>query len=174
MDLSSSVAGATRTRLVARFGAQVAPWWERLPEVLAELAERWELVVGDAVGRGNTSLAVRCRRADGRAAVLKLTPDAALGRAEAAALGTWQSSGRVPLVWGHDATVGALLLEAIANETPLSERRCDVALGDVAALLGALHACGAPLVGDGVVSLADRVESSSSTGSSATPSAARR
>jgi hypothetical protein len=46
----------------------------------------------------------------------------------------------------------------MASETPLSEVRCDVALSDVAALLGALHACGAPIVGDGVVSLADRVE----------------
>ena len=67
------------------------PWWERLPGEPAELAERWELVIGDAVGRGNTSLVmIRCRRADGRAAVLKLTPDPQLGRAEAWALRRWE------------------------------------------------------------------------------------
>ena len=50
-------------------------WWESLPAVLAELAERWDLSVGEPVGRGNTSLVIRCRRADGRSAILKLTPE---------------------------------------------------------------------------------------------------
>src|SRR5438132_7573996 len=121
MDFSSPTLAATRDRLFVRFGARVTPWWGQLPEVLAELAERWELVVGDAVGRGNTSLVVRCRRGDGRRAVLKLTPDAELGAAEAWALRIWESSGRVPRVWGHDPQLGALLLEAIPNETPLAE-----------------------------------------------------
>ncbi len=89
------------------------PWWERLPEDVAELAERWELVIGGAVGRGNTSLVLWCRRIDGRAAVLKLTPDAELGAAEASALRRWVPSGRVPLVWSYDAALGALLLEVI-------------------------------------------------------------
>lgn len=69
----------TGGRLVARFGALVEPSWERLPGVLAELAERWELAVGDAIGRGNTSLVVRCRLVDGPSAVLKLTPEAESG-----------------------------------------------------------------------------------------------
>jgi streptomycin 6-kinase len=67
VEFSSPALDPTRERLLARFGARVEPWWERLPGVLAELAERWEPVVEDAVGgRGNTSLVVRCRRADGR------------------------------------------------------------------------------------------------------------
>jgi streptomycin 6-kinase len=136
----------------------VEPWWQRLPVVLAELAERWELVVGEAVGRGNTSLVVRCRRADGRAAVLKLTPEAELGVAEASALRQWGSSGRVPLVWEFDAASGALLLEAIPGETPLSECRATVELNQIASLIGGLHRSGAPIVADGVVSLAARVE----------------
>jgi hypothetical protein len=71
VDVSSEVLEATRRRLTARFGAQrVEPWWERLPGVLAELAVRWDVVVGGAVGRGSTSLVVRCRRADGRPAML--------------------------------------------------------------------------------------------------------
>jgi streptomycin 6-kinase len=158
VDFSSPTLDATRRRLLARFGARVEPWWARLPGVLAELAERWELVVGDAVGRGNTSLVVRCRREDGRPAVLKLTPEPELGVAEASALRGWESSGRVPLVWEHDAASGALLLEAIPGEAPLSERGAAVELAAVADLIGGLHRCGAPVIADGVVSLAARVE----------------
>jgi streptomycin 6-kinase len=158
VDLSSGVVEATRRRLTARFGAQrVEPWWERLPGALAELAARWDIVVGDGVGRGNTSLVVRCRRADGRPAMLKLTPDAEIAGAEARALRSWASSGRVPLVWGFDATAGALLLEALPDETPLSEAGVDVGLRDIAGLIGALHHSGEPVIADGVVSLADRV-----------------
>jgi streptomycin 6-kinase len=126
---------------------------------MAALAERWELVVDDAVGRGNTSLVVRCRRSDGRPAILKLTPDARLPAAEASALRRWECSRRVPLVWGHDAALGALLLEAIPSETPLSMSRAAVGLDEVAKLIGDLHRSGAPVLADGVVSLAERVES---------------
>jgi streptomycin 6-kinase len=158
VNFSSPTLDATRGRLRARFGARAELWWERLPELLAELAERWELIIGDAVGRGHSSLVVRCRRANGRSAVLKLTPEAELGVAEAEALRRWQSSGRVPLVWGEDATLGALLLEAIPSETPLSERRATVQMNEIVGLIAGLHSSGAPLVAGGVVSLAARVE----------------
>jgi streptomycin 6-kinase len=158
VDFSSPTLDATRDRLLVRFGARVTPWWDQLPEVLAELAERWGLVVGDAVGRGNTSLVVRCRRADGRGAVLKLTPDGQITAEEASALQRWEPSGRVPLVWGYDPPLGALLLEAIPNETPLSELGTAVELAEVANLIGALHRCGTPAAADGLVSLAERVE----------------
>jgi streptomycin 6-kinase len=136
----------------------VEPWWDQLPGAIAELSERWELVVGDAVGRGNTSLVVRCRRADGRHAMLKLTPDAVLGGEEASALRRWESSGRVPLVWGYDPALGALLLEAIPGETPLSERPTAVELGEVADLIGELHRSGVPVAGEDWATLAERVE----------------
>lgn len=89
--------------------------------------------------------------------MLKLTPDSNLTAAEAAALRSWAASGRVPLVWGVDLAAGALLLEALPDETPLSEAGVEVSLRDVAGLIGALHSSGAPVVADGVVSLADRV-----------------
>jgi streptomycin 6-kinase len=158
VDFSSAKLTATRGRLLTRFGACVEPWWERLPQTIADLAARWQLVVDDAVGRGNTSLVVRCRRADGPRMVLKLTPDAVLAGAEASALRRWASSGRVPLVWGCDAALGALLLEAIPNETPLSELRPAVAIDEVANLIGGLHRSGSAVVADGVVPLAARVE----------------
>jgi streptomycin 6-kinase len=158
VDFSSPTFEATRTRLLARFGARVEPWWERLPAAVAELEERWELFVGEAVGRGNTSLVVRCRLADGRPAILKLTPDAEIGATEAWALRSWESSGRVPLVWGHDAAVGALLLEAIPSETSVWEQGTAVELHDVADLIGGLHRSGAPVAATGVRTLGDAIE----------------
>jgi hypothetical protein len=50
---------------------------------------------------------LRCRLGDGRAAVLELCPDPEVGRAEARAPRGWAPSGRVPLVWGHDAAAGS-------------------------------------------------------------------
>lgn len=158
VDFSSPTVEATRGRLLIRFGALVEPWWERVPGVLAELAARWDLVIGDAVGRGNTSLVIRCQRADGRPAVLKLVPDANIGAGEVSALRSWAPSGRVPLVWGYDAGVGALLLEAIPSEVPLLELGTAITSDEVANLIGGLHRSGAPVVGGGVVSLAERVD----------------
>jgi streptomycin 6-kinase len=90
--------------------------------------------------------------------MLKLTPDGRLAAAEARALRSWAPSGRVPGVWGYDPAVGALLLEAIADETPLSERpQVTLGLDQVAEFVGALHAKGDPAAADGE-SLADRVE----------------
>jgi streptomycin 6-kinase len=136
----------------------VAPWWQALPVTIAELSDRWGIEIGGPVGRGNTSLVLRCRRADGRAAILKLTPDAELAAAEASALRAWGPSGRVPGVWGYDDRAGALLLEAIASERPLAEGGSDAELADVAALIGDLHRAGARVQSHGAVPLADRVE----------------
>lgn len=157
VDFASPPLAATRGRLLTRFGARVDPWWERLPAAIAELAGRWDLVVGDPLGRGNTSLVVRCR-AGGRPAVLKLTPDQDISGAEAFALRSWEPSGRVPHVWGHDAALGALLLEAIPGGTPLSDSRRLAALDDVASLIGELHRSGTPPIGTGLASLAERIE----------------
>ncbi len=90
--------------------------------------------------------------------MLKLIPDRSLAVAEATALRSWEPSGRVPAVWGHDADLGALLLEAIPGEAAVSESAQQVALPEVAGLVGALHRAGTPAVGQGVVSLAERVE----------------
>ena len=157
VELTSAVFEATRARLLARFGADVEEWWAQLPAALPELAGRWGLVVGEPVGRGNTSLVIRCRIDDGRAAMLKLTPDAGLASTEALALRSWEASGHVPRVWGCDGDLGALLLEAIPSETPVSEQRTKIGMSQVADLITALHQSGDPVVGGGVVPLADRV-----------------
>jgi hypothetical protein len=83
-------------------------------------------------GGANTSLVLRCERTDGSAAMLKLVPDRSLAVAEATSLRSWESSGRVPAVWGYDAHLGALLLEAIPGETPVSESGRQVAVPELA------------------------------------------
>jgi streptomycin 6-kinase len=158
MEFSSAVAEATRRRLDARFGARVEVWWDRLPDVMERLAARWELIIGDPVGRGNASLVVRCQNASLGPVMLKLVPDETLAGAEAAALRSWEPSGHVPRVWKHDLAAGALLLEAIPDEIPLGVSRAQVSLGDVAELICSLHRSGSPTMADGVVSLAERVE----------------
>jgi streptomycin 6-kinase len=67
---------------------------------------------------------------------------------------SWQSAGS----WSLVMALGALLLEAIPGETPLSERRAPVELGEVANLIGELHRIGAPVVAEGWATLAERVE----------------
>ena len=111
-----------------------------------DLARRWNLTLVETIGRGSTSRIVRCRRADGRAAVLKLPPEPERGILEARALRLW--SGHAPAVLEFDADTGALLLEAIP-EVPLH-----VELDEIVALIDGLHR--APT--DGFPPLADRVE----------------
>lgn len=158
MDYSSPVYAAVRARLQSRFGDAVHAWWGALPELVTELSARWGLAVDAPVGRGNTSVVLRCRREDGSAAILKLTPDREIAVAEASSLGRWASSGRVPAVWAHDAAIGALLLEAISSEVPLSEGGGDVSLSEVVGLIRDLHQAGPAVPGQGIVALRERVE----------------
>ena len=161
IDYSSEVMQATLSRLRARFGAPgIDGWWRGLPQVVSELAERWGLFLGEPVARGNTSLVLRCQTSSGERAMLKLTPAWDTARTEADALRHWEPSGRVPHVWGHDADTGALLLEAMPNEAPLSaaDDNTPVSMRDIAELITGLHDSGSPVQGDGVISLAERVE----------------
>jgi hypothetical protein len=50
-------------------------WFDELPGVLAVLAERWQFELGSPIPRGSVSAAFWCRMADGRRAVLKVSPD---------------------------------------------------------------------------------------------------
>ena len=158
MDFSSPVYDAARARLRARFGESAEEWWRALPAAVAELSHLWEFTVNSPAGRGNTSLVLRCVLVDGSAAMLKLIPDRRLAEGEATSLASWAPSGRVPAVWAHDADLGALLLEAIERDTPISEGTADVRPSEIADLIRALHEAGAPVIGHGVVSLAERVE----------------
>jgi streptomycin 6-kinase len=154
MVASSWVLDATLDRLVARFGDRALTWWADMPETVERLAGRWELEVGDPVGRGNTSLVLRAIRADGRRAMLKLGPVPAIGMAEGRALRSWSRSGRTPRLWAADSATGALLLEALPDERPVGDHPQPPDLRAVAELIRALHEGGPP---PRVESLADRV-----------------
>jgi|SRR5215211_16612 streptomycin 6-kinase len=130
-------------RLTARFGNQVAPWLDELPGVLSALAQRWRFELGAPIPRGSMSVVLRCWMADGRGAVLKVSPDRARLADEAAALEGWHSV-HTPAVLALDEQLGALLLEAIEPGTPLVVSSTYPDLGSVAELLRALHASGVP------------------------------
>lgn len=99
--------------MVERFGPWAAAWCDRVPEWIEGLARRWGLRLGPSATRGHTSVVTFCTTAAEEEAVLKVSPEPALGRAETAALGAWQSSRQVPRVLESDPETGALLLEAV-------------------------------------------------------------
>ncbi len=59
--------------------------------MLSGLAERWQFEFDAAIPRGSVSVVFRCRMADGRGAVLKVSPDRTRLVYEAAALGGWHT-----------------------------------------------------------------------------------
>lgn len=113
-----SVDFGVRERLTARFGAEVGGWFDELPGVLSALAERWQVEFGSPIPRGSMSVVIRCRMSDGRAAVLKVSPDRTRLAHEAGALTRWMTV-HTPSVLAHDESAGALLIEAIEPGTPL-------------------------------------------------------
>jgi streptomycin 6-kinase len=138
-----TVDAASRRRLTDRFGDEMDAWFGALPNVLLVLAGRWRLEFGAAIGRGSVSVVLRCRTADGRSAVLKVSPDRTRLAFEAAALDGWPTP-HTPEVLALDGELGALLLEAIEPGVPLdvSSRYPDVE--SVAALMDALHRSDVP------------------------------
>jgi streptomycin 6-kinase len=138
-----SVDAGARQRLTARFGNEVAPWFDELPGVLSALARRWRFALGAPIPRGCVSVVFRCRLADGQSAVLTASPDRARLAYEAAALDGWHTV-HTPAVLALDERLGALLLEAIQPGTPLVVSSAYPDLERIAELLRSLHAGGVP------------------------------
>ena len=132
-----------RLRLGRRFGSAIDAWFAALPAVLSDLAERWEIEWGTLIQRGSMSVVIRCRTADGRPAVLKVSPERQRLAHEAAALARW-STAHVPAVLAVDENVGALLIEAVEPGTPLVESTAYPSVESVADLLTSLHGHGVP------------------------------
>jgi streptomycin 6-kinase len=142
-----------RRRLGRRFGADVEPWFDRLPGVLGALAEDWQIEWGPLIRRGTVSVVCRCRMPDGRPAVLKVSPDRPRIATEAAVLTHWTTS-HTPVVYAVDQSVGAILMEAIEPGIALDESSTYPTVKTVAELLTALHSA----VADPIFPpLADRV-----------------
>jgi streptomycin 6-kinase len=132
-----------RQRPSARFGDEVAAWFDGLPEVLGALAERWQVEWGSFIPRGSMSVVIRCWMGDGGAAVLKVSPDRVRLANEAAALGRWTTV-HTPSVLAADESVGALLIEAIEPGAPLIESLTYPDIETAVTLLTSLHANGVP------------------------------
>jgi len=132
-----------RQRLTLRFGSEVEAWFDELPAMLTALAEEWRFELGSQIPRGSVAAVFACRMANGRRAVLKVSPDLARLAFEAAALGAWHTV-HTPTVIAVNALLGALLIEAIEPGTPLVVFSIYPATDSVAELLGSLHGGGIP------------------------------
>ena len=99
------------SRLVRRFGDEVTGWCAAVPALAGELVAEWSLTLGAPLSQGASSVALRCRLADGTPAVLKLSPDREFLAEQVRALRLLTPSGRVPVVLA--ARPEAVLMEAI-------------------------------------------------------------
>ncbi|MEO7571662.1 MAG: aminoglycoside phosphotransferase family protein [Acidimicrobiales bacterium] len=121
-------------------------WLARLPQLVEELADEWDLEVGEPFDPGgNISWVapVRCR-ADGLHAVLKLQHPHPESDPEAAGLRAWAGHGAVQL-HDHDSARCALLIERCRPGTALvAEGGSDDAVAAGAALGARLHAAPVP------------------------------
>ncbi|HEV7973897.1 aminoglycoside phosphotransferase family protein [Amycolatopsis sp.] len=142
---------AARTRLVDRFGPDVAPWCDALPSLVDSLTARWGLEVVSALA-GNTGRTLMCRDRVGRSTVLKLTPQLDIAATEAAALRAWAGLPRVVRLLDADYEAGAVLLEGIEPGTQMVTE--EVPLGELAELLTQLHSVPGA---DGVPTIAERL-----------------
>jgi streptomycin 6-kinase len=133
--------------LSLRFGSAVAAWCSAVPALADEVAGRWGLTVGDRYAYGASSVVLYCSQAGGARVVLKLSPDPPFLTDQAAMLGLFAPSGKVPDVLAVDAAAGAVLLESIEPGTATDElphRPSAQAWGD---LIRALHRAAAPPAG---------------------------
>jgi len=118
-------------------------WFDELPAVLRALEERWQIELGPLIPRGSMSVVIRCRMADGRRAVLKVSPDRTRLMNEAAALESWTTA-HTPSVLAADESAGAMLLEAIEPGDPLIDSTTYPSVESVAELLTSLQETGVP------------------------------
>jgi streptomycin 6-kinase len=89
------------------------------------------------------SVVIHCQMADGRRAVLKVSPDRTRLANEAAALDGWTTA-HTPAVLAVDESAGALLLEAVEPGVPLVDSTTYPSVESVAELLTSLHETGVP------------------------------
>jgi streptomycin 6-kinase len=125
--------------LVRRFGPSVLAWCAEVPALAGELAARWALRVGEPLGGGASSVALRCELPDGRPAVLKLSPDHEFVAEQARSLEWFAPSGRVPAVLAADPALGAMLIERIEPGQPVESAAVPPSAAEFGALLMDLH-----------------------------------
>jgi streptomycin 6-kinase len=106
-------------RFALRRGDDGRAWLARLPKLVADCVDQWELELGATI-TASFSFIAEAQRANGTPAVLKITFPEPEGRHEAEGLRRWSGDGIV-LLYGADADRNALLLERLEPGTPLRE-----------------------------------------------------
>ncbi|GGS04043.1 hydroxyurea phosphotransferase [Streptomyces humidus] len=119
-------------------------WIARLPELAAEMLERWELERDGGIGCGEASLVVPVRRTDGTRAALRLQMPREETTAALIGLRAWNGDGIVRLL-DHDPESSAMLLERLDGSRSLaSVEDDDVAMSVLAGLMARLHSVPPP------------------------------
>ncbi|MGW2182970.1 aminoglycoside phosphotransferase family protein [Streptomyces sp. NPDC001732] len=127
------------TRLVRRFGPQVADWCANAPDLIARLTSQWGLSLGEPLPDGASSVTLRCRWPDGTPAVLKISPERDLLTEQVGMLEWFTASGRVPSVLAFDKETGAMVLEEIVPGTAAEDMPTASLPEQWSDLLAALH-----------------------------------
>jgi streptomycin 6-kinase len=109
-------------------------WLERVPELVAECVEEWELELGEPYEAGAAGYAVRAGLTDGTPAVLKLIYPHREAEHEADALELLGGNGAVRLFARDDAR-SAMVLERCEPGTALAENGGETALDVLVELL---------------------------------------
>jgi len=109
-------------------------WLERVPELVAECVEEWQLELGEPYEAGAAGYAVRAGLTDGTPAVLKLIYPHREAEHEADALELLAGNGAVRLLARDDAR-SAMLLERCEPGTALAENGGERALDVLVELL---------------------------------------
>jgi len=121
-------------------------WVATLPRLAAEFCSRWRLAPDGDLLNGFVAVVLPVRRADGTAAVLKLTWQDTETEHEALALRVWDGRGVVRLL-EHDGEHGALLLERLDHTRTLEDVPIEVAVQVAGGLIRDLRHPAPPEVG---------------------------
>jgi streptomycin 6-kinase len=119
---------------VADAGLTHDVWLERVPDLVAQCVEEWELALGEPYVAGAAGYTVRAELADGTPAVLKVIYPHREAEHEAEALRLWGGNGAVRLL-AYDDVRWAMLLERCEPGTLLATTDAEGALDVFVALL---------------------------------------
>ncbi|HET9650183.1 MAG TPA: aminoglycoside phosphotransferase family protein [Microlunatus sp.] len=109
---------------VGSLGVDGQAWLDRLPVVLAELAQQWRVEIGRPLPGGSASYVVGAVGADGRPAVIKVVIDDAGLELQTRTLRQARGRGYARL-YAFDAERRALLLEALGQPLDHSRRSAE-------------------------------------------------
>ncbi len=125
--------------MVNLYGEAGAEWLRRLPDLLADCAQRWSLALEPALANLTFNYVAPAVRADGTPVILKVGyPNSEL-TSEIEALRVYDGRGSVQLL-DSDRALGALVLERLEPGTPLSQLDDDQLATSIAAqVMRTLH-----------------------------------